>query len=72
MDTFDYTLIDEYTPPFNVETYQCGYWESVEVTQTLEDALWLASAICFHYMDLENYPYREEEVRVIDFYNRII
>lgn len=33
---------------FTIERLECGVWETQDYADTLEDALTLASAVCFH------------------------
>jgi hypothetical protein len=53
-----------YEPPFNIEIKECGVWESVDLTNNLLDALYIASS---HVNSI-----REEYVRIIDNNNKII
>lgn len=59
---------DEYTGPFNIERYELGVWESIEVTNDFFDALYLASA----YVQWDDDYYTVERFRIIDANNRII
>lgn len=61
------TLPHDYTGPFNIETYQLGYWESIGLEQELLDALYFASDFC---NSISGRP--EEYVRVMDYNDRII
>jgi hypothetical protein len=55
----------EFNSPFNIETYNLGCWESVDVCHDLEEALWLASS-------LVHYGLSEDRVRIIDNDDKII
>lgn len=36
---------------YNIEIYELGYWESIDVIDNLDDALILASVQCNNYPD---------------------
>lgn len=57
----------EYIGPFNLEIFQLGYWESIDLINSLEDALLVASSFCNDYNGLP-----EDRVRLIDANNKII
>ena len=57
----------EFNPPFNIETYNLGYWESVDVCHDLKEALRLASSM------VHNEPgVLEDRIRIIDNNDKII
>ncbi len=57
----------EFKPPFNIEAYNLGYWESVDVCHDLEEALWLASSMVSYDPGLP-----EDCIRIIDNNDKII
>jgi hypothetical protein len=60
-------MTHDFDPPFNIETYNLGYWESVDECHDLEEALWLASSLVRYEPGLP-----EDRVRIIDNDNKII
>ncbi len=58
---------DEYQPPFNIEVFNLGYWESIDLLYNLEEALWVASSFVH---GLDGLP--EDRVRICDGNNNII
>jgi len=57
----------EFKPPFNIETYNLGYWESVDICDDLKEALRLASSL------VHNEPgVLEDRIRIIDNNDKII
>ena len=57
----------EFKPPFNIEAYNLGYWESVVVCHDLEEALWLASSMVRYEPGV-----LEDRIRIIDNNDKII
>ena len=55
-----------YVPPFNIELFECGYWDSIDVIDDYFSALYIAS------MHVQEIPINEKCVRVMDGNNKVI